>query len=58
MQRSSRMTSTGFWADPAKTGQLDLAPGDLEGLSPAHRQQRQPARQAGHASSGQSPKPQ
>jgi hypothetical protein len=23
MQRSSRMTSTGFWADPAKTGQLE-----------------------------------
>jgi hypothetical protein len=23
MQRSSRMTSTGIWADPAKTGQLE-----------------------------------
>jgi hypothetical protein len=121
MQRSSRMTSTGFWADPAKTGQLedlvaqlvlvgmcamlivglvywavarrahrtwhtaltdderrgmraensqrlyrvlealdprattlDLAPSDLEGLSPTHRQQLPPVRQAGHASSGQS----
>jgi hypothetical protein len=23
MQRSSRMTPAGFWADPAKTGQLE-----------------------------------
>ena len=23
MQRGSRMTSAGFWADPAKTGQLE-----------------------------------
>jgi hypothetical protein len=23
MQRGSRMASTGFWADPAKTGQLE-----------------------------------
>jgi hypothetical protein len=23
MQRSPRMTSAGFWADPAKTGQLE-----------------------------------
>jgi hypothetical protein len=99
MQRGSRMTSAGLWADPAKTGQLedlvaqlvlvgmcamlgcarstpsgptyrvlealdprattlDLAPGDLEGLSPAHRQQLPPVRQTGHASSGQSSEPQ
>jgi hypothetical protein len=43
--------------DPRATT-LDLAPGDLEGLSPAHRQQLQPVRQAGHVSSGQSPEPQ
>jgi hypothetical protein len=37
--------------DPRATT-LDLAPGDLEGLSPADRQQLQPVRQT--ASSGQS----
>ncbi len=43
--------------DPRATT-LDLAPGDLEWLSPTHRQQLQPVRQTGHASSGQSPEPQ
>jgi hypothetical protein len=37
--------------DPRATT-LDLAPGDLEGLSPTHRQQLQPVRQTGHASFG------
>ncbi|HEX8008849.1 MAG TPA: hypothetical protein VF482_20765 [Trebonia sp.] len=39
--------------DPRATT-LDLALGDLEGLLPTHRQQPQPIRQTGHASSGQS----
>jgi len=43
--------------DPRATT-LDLAPGDLEGLSPTHRQQLRPVRQTGHASSGQSSEPQ
>ena len=94
MQRSSRMTSAGFWLGRGQAGApllahgangeerremraeycqrlyrvmealdprattLDLAPGDLEGLSPTDRQQLQPVRQTGHASSGRSPEPQ